>query len=132
MANDQRSPGGTRRTWRSRSRTERRLIVLGAVTVVVLVVPGLWAAVVELFVGALLLTVLLGLLGVVVLIGVWRVAERHPVVDLVVGAWLLRRRDRRRDRRQERIVDARSWQSIQQRQPYRIQAPPPDPRTWRW
>ena len=97
---------------RPRTRIERRLVVLGVATVLVLVIPGLRAAVVELAVGVVTLVVMLSLVAVLALALGWRVVRRHPVADLLVAAWLLRRHERR----QQQIVDARSWPET--RQPY--------------
>ncbi len=107
-------PGDRRgvRWWRSRARMERRLIVLVAAAVLVVAVPGLRAAVVELALGVVAMAVVLGLVGLLSLVIAWRVVRRHPVGDLLLGAWLLRRHERR----QQRSVDARSWHVA--RQPY--------------
>lgn len=100
-----------------RTRIERRLVVLCVATVLVLVIPGLRAAVVELAVGVVALVVVLSLVGVLALALGWRAVRRHPVADLLVGTWLLRRHERRR----QQIVDARSWPETSQ--PHRA-------RTW--
>ena len=97
-------PGDTR-GGHPRSRIERRLVVLGIATVLVLVIPGLRSATVQLLVGIVTLVALLGLLAVLALAIAWRVARRHPVADVLLATWLLRRHERR----QQRIVDARSW-----------------------
>jgi hypothetical protein len=77
-----RGPRGDRR-----AQSERRLVVLGVVTVLVVAVPELRAAAVQLLVGVVTLLVLLGLLGVLALAIARRVARRHPVAELAVGAW---------------------------------------------
>ncbi len=107
-------PGDRRgvRWWRSRAPLERRLIVLAGAAVLVVAVPGLRAAVVELAVAVVTLGVVLGLVGLFALVIAWRVVRRHPLGDLLLGAWLLRRHERR----QQRHVDARSWYVA--RQPY--------------
>ena len=53
-----------------------------------------------------------------VLAVLWHAARRHPMVGLLVGAWLVRRHDRR----VRRATDARSW-------PYPSSWAPPDPRS---
>jgi len=98
------------RWWRSRSRTERRIIVLGVATVLVVVIPELRTAMVQLLVCIVTLVVLLGFLGILGLAVTWRAARRHPVADLLIGAWLLRRHEHR----QQRILDAWSWPRAQQ------------------
>ena len=100
---------------RPRTRIERRLVVLGVATVLVLVIPGLRAVVVDLFVDLVMLIVVLGLAGLFALVIVWRALRRHPIGDLILGAWLLRRHERR----QQQIVDARSWYGAPQ--PYEAQ-----------
>ena len=115
MVNDQRR--SRRGDPRPRRHIEWRLIALGIVTLLVLVIPGLRAAVVELAVGVVTLVVMLSLVGVLALALGWRVVRRHPVADLVVGTWLLRRHERR----QQQIVNARSWPETPQ--PHRA-------RTW--
>ncbi|MDA8356745.1 MAG: hypothetical protein M0Z95_10725, partial [Actinomycetota bacterium] len=97
---------------RPRTRIEQRLLALSVATVLVLVIPELRAAVVEPAIGVVTLVVVLSLVGVLALALGWRVVRRHPVADLVVGTWLLRRHERRR----QQIVDARSWPET--RQPY--------------
>jgi hypothetical protein len=109
-----------------RAQSERRLVVLGVVTVLVVAVPELRAAAIQLLVGVVTLLVLLGLLGVLALAVAWRVARRHPVADLVVGAWLLRRHERR----QQQVVDARSWSRVEQ--PYETRSWPSGSRARRW
>ena len=106
---------------------ERRLIVVGAAVVLVVAIPGLRAALVDLLVGIVLPVVMLGLLGVLGLAITWRLVRRHPLADVLIGGWLLRRHERR----QQRMVDARSWTEA----PARSQGdpttwPPPDPRSW--
>ena len=100
MASDQRGGRGAR----------RRLLVLGVATVLVVAIPQLQAAAVQLLVDVMTLVALLGLLGVIALAIAWRVARRHPVADLLIGTWLLRRHERRR----RRMMDARSWPKVQQ------------------
>lgn len=102
---------------RFRSRIERRLVVLGVATVLVLVIPGLRSAAVQLLVGIVTLVVLLGLLGILALAITWRVARRHPVTYLLIGTWLLRRHERRR----QRVADAWGWPRAQ---------PPYEARNW--
>jgi len=80
-------------------------VVLSVATVLVLVIPGLRAAVVQLAIGVVTLVVMLSLVGVFALALGWRAVRRHPVADLLVGTWLLRRHERRQQQR----VDARSW-----------------------
>lgn len=50
-------------------------------------------------------------IGLVVLALVWRTVRRHPLADVVLGAWLLRHHERRTARRLGRFPppDARSW-----------------------
>lgn len=118
-------PGDTR-GGHPRSRIERRLVVLGIATVLVLVIPGLRSAAVQLLVDIVTLVALLGLLAVLALVIAWRVARRHPVADLLVGAWLLRRHERR----QQRIAEARSWRSAWPHE--EAQSWTPRSRTRRW
>jgi len=117
---------GDSRGGHPRSRIGRRLIVLGALSVLVLAIPGLRSAADELLVGVVTLIALFGLLGLLALAIAWRVARRHPVADVLVAAWLLRRHERR----QQRIVDARSWSRVEQ--PYEDRTWPPGPRPPRW
>ena len=125
MVNDQ---TGDRRGGlsRSRSRIERRLVVLDIASVLVLTIPGLRSAAEQLLVGIVTLAVLLGLLAVLVLVVAWRVARRHPVADLLAGAWLLRRHERR----QHQSVDARSWYGAPR--PYDARSWETDKRTRSW
>ena len=100
---------------RPRHHIERRLIALGIVTLLVLVIPGLRAVVVDLFVDLVMLIVVLGLAGLFALVIVWRALRRHPIGDLILGAWLLHRHERRL----QQIVDARNWYGAPQ--PYDAQ-----------
>lgn len=111
---------------RSRSRIERRLVVLGIASVLVLAIPGLRSAAEQLLVGIVTLVALVGLLAVLVLVIAWRVARRHPAADLLVGAWLLRRHERRQQQR----VDARNWYGGQR--PYDAWSWETDKRTRSW
>jgi hypothetical protein len=65
--------------------------------------------VVDLLVGIVLLAVMLGPLGALGMAITWRLVRRHPLADLLIGGWLLRRHERRRN-----AVDARSWPRVQQ------------------
>lgn len=118
-------PGDTR-GGHPRSRIERRLVVFGIATVLVLVIPGLRSAAVQLLVGIVTLVALLGLLAVLALAIAWRVARRHPVADLLVATWLLRRHERRR----QQIVDARAW--LKERPAHEARSWTPGTRTRRW
>jgi hypothetical protein len=100
--------------------------VFGIATVLVLVIPGLRSAAVQLLVGIVTLVALLGLLAVLALAIAWRVARRHPVADLLVATWLLRRHERRR----QQIVDARAW--LKERPAHEARSWTPGTRTRRW
>ncbi len=91
-------------------------VALGAVVVGLVVLP----VVEEIAVAAVLLLVVGACLALVTFAALWHVARRHPLADLLLGAWLVHRLERR----MRRAVDARSWPT-QRSLPW----PPPDPRT---
>ncbi len=89
-------------------------IVAGVVVAGLVLLP----VIEEIAVAGVLLLVVGACVTVFVLAVLWHAARRHPLVDVLIGVWLLRRHDRRA----RRAVDARSW-------PYRSPWAPPDPRT---
>ncbi len=104
----------------SRDVFTKAAIVVGAVLVGLVLLP-----VVE---EIAVLGILLLVVGTVVALlagGVlWQVARRHPLLDVLLGAWLLYRHERR----VRRAIDARS-RSVPSSRP--TSWTPPDARTWR-
>ncbi len=94
------------------------VIIAGAVVAGLLLLPVLEEiavlGVVVLAVGVLVTILAVSTLG--------HLARRHPLADLLIGAWLLRRHERR----VRRAIDARSWLT---RSTYPSQWAPPDPRS---
>jgi len=121
----------TRGWWRRRSRRQRRLILVGILVLFVAVVPGVRSALAELLATVLILLALVALLGLLAAMLTLRIARRHPLVDVLIGAWLMRRHERRHERRRE-VVDARSWSGCRP-DPYEDPRGwlPPDVRSWR-
>ena len=110
-----------------RSRRRRRLVLLAVLTVLVVAVPGVREAFVQLLVGVVVLVVLVTLVGLLAVVCIWRMVRRRPGADLLIGAWILRRHERRRQ-----VVNARSWSGLPP-DPYGDPRswPPPGSRTWR-
>ena len=104
---------GTRTGTRKEALT-KAAIVAGAVLAGLVLLP----VVEEIAVAGVLLLVVGACVTVFVLAVLWHAARRHPLVDVLIGVWLLHRHDRRA----RRAVDARSW-------PHPNPWAPPDPRT---
>ena len=108
---------GTRTGTRTETRKEaltKAVILAGAVVAGLVLLP----VVEEIAVAGVLLLAVGACVTVFVLAVLWHAARRHPLVDVLIGAWLLRRHDRSA----RRAVDARSW-------PHPNPWAPPDPRT---
>lgn len=97
---------------------KKAAITTGAVVAGLVLLPVL-AEVAAVVVLALAVVAVLALLSVA---GLWHVARRHPLLDVLVAAWLLHRHDRRL----RRTIDARSWPTPSTR---RSPWAPPDPRS---
>ncbi len=103
--------GWARRHW--------RLLTLAATVLVVIFDRSLRDALVGILLGLVALAVVLIVLGVILAGLGLRMARRHPIFDMLAGAWLYRRYEYRQEqRRQRETIDARSW------------PPPQYPRAW--
>ena len=89
-------------------------IVVGTVLAGLVLIPALE----EIAVMGVLFLVAVVSFALFVLVVLWHAARRHPMVGVLVGAWLVHGHDRR----VRRAVDARSW-------PCPSPWAPPDPRT---
>ncbi len=93
-------------------------IVIGAVVAGLVLLPIVEAVAVA----GVLVLVLGACLALFALAVLWHVVRRHPIVDVLIGAWLIHRHDRK----VRRAIDARSWPT---RRAYPSPWAPPDPRT---